>query len=174
MENARLLGLNVPMIWCLLMLTFVCVFVPCQVNYVPQMPTGVYSGTGCYSDTMYILNLGSLTWSNVTAQANAPSIRAYHTMTFDERTGVLVVVGGYYKNADNFRFWYNDVHVFSTATLSWLPTVQFGIPMPISYFHSALVVGASTYIFGGCTNQDFYNSLYVTNRAILAKKNEDK
>ena len=65
-------------------------------------------------------------WEKITAP-NGPSPRAGHRMVAAKKK--LVIFGGFYDNNQSYKY-FNDVHIFSMESYSWLKIDVSGIIVP--------------------------------------------
>lgn len=73
---------------------------------------------------LWVYRLASKQWDKINA-TGGPSARSGHRMVVDKKK--IVVFGGFYDNNQVYHY-YNDVHVFSLESYTWLTIDVSGVP----------------------------------------------
>ena len=96
-------------------------------------------------------------WHEVEASGIVPNAREGHTMVAVE--DFLVLFGGCYLDKKCF----NDVHLYVPTTRRWLKPYVEGIPPAEREGHTATLVGAVMYIFGGSSQLGYLRDVASLN-----------
>ncbi|XP_042334721.1 rab9 effector protein with kelch motifs [Sceloporus undulatus] len=104
-----------------------------------------------------VLNLQSETWEKPEVTGTPPSPRTYHTSTaaIGDR---LYVFGGGDKGVDPVQD--QQLHIFDSATLTWLQPEVRGQPPSPRHGHAVVAVENRLFIHGGLAGDTFYNDLF--------------
>ncbi|KAG7211505.1 hypothetical protein KM043_010774 [Ampulex compressa] len=73
---------------------------------------------------LWVYRIGEKKWEKILA-AGGPSARSGHRMTHIKKH--LIVFGGFHDNLRDYKY-YNDIHMFSLETYTWLKLEVSGIP----------------------------------------------
>ena len=125
-------------------------------------------GDSCFVDSMWILEMRNMTWTEVTraaaspsSAANWPSRRAYNVLVAHVDSGLIIVQGGWYLDLTGVAFYYNDVFAFDVFTREWIPVKVQGVPPQLAWSANADVLDDDVYLSGGCLNANYWSQLVV-------------
>lgn len=101
-----------------------------------------------YKD-LWCYRLNNKTWEKVNAP-NGPTARSGHRMVASKKK--LIVFGGFHDNNHAYKY-FNDVHVFSLESYTWLKVDISGaiLPPPRSGCCIAANTDGKIYVWGGYT-----------------------
>ncbi|XP_053138415.1 rab9 effector protein with kelch motifs [Hemicordylus capensis] len=104
-----------------------------------------------------VLDLETGSWKSPKVTGTPPSPRTYHTSSaaIGDR---LYVFGGGEKGADPVQD--QQLHVFDSATLTWLQPEVLGNPPTPRHGHAVVAVENRLFIHGGLAGDTFYNDLF--------------
>lgn len=107
------------------------------------------------SDELWVLDLTTLEWEQLTTSGQGPSPRSAHTAIAYRNRYILVFGGGSVATC------FDDVWLLDTQTMEWtLPEIEGQVPPPRAG-HAAAVLGSSMFVVGGGNNSrgcaDMYN-----------------
>lgn len=93
------------------------------------------------------MRLATKKWEKINAP-NGPSPRSGHRMVASKKN--LIIFGGFYDNNHSYQY-YNDVHVFSLESYSWLKIEVTGVicPPPRSGCCMAAAQDGKIFVWGG-------------------------
>ncbi|XP_054735460.1 kelch domain-containing protein 4 [Anastrepha obliqua] len=99
-----------------------------------------------YKD-LWVMSIKSRTWEKINAP-NGPSARSGHRMVVNKKR--LFIFGGFHDNNQSYRY-FNDVHIFSLESYTWLKVDVSGaiIPAPRSGCCIAACPDGKLLIWGG-------------------------
>ncbi|OQR84778.1 hypothetical protein ACHHYP_12827 [Achlya hypogyna] len=98
-------------------------------------------------DTSAPESAGRLTWSTPPMDGFPPSPRGGHTMLLAGQQ--LVLFGGHYFGGESGFVYLNEVWVLDLETSAWCQVKCEGKPPAPRYNHTATLVGAKMFVFGG-------------------------
>ncbi|XP_019645527.1 PREDICTED: actin-fragmin kinase-like isoform X1 [Branchiostoma belcheri] len=118
---------------------------------------GIYKGNA--TNTMYMLNTATLTWTPLRTSGGKPSPRCDHSSC---AVGDKIYVFG---GCAGDNVWLNDLHIFDTATLTWTSPMIKGEAPPARGCHTFVSHhDKDIYVFGGSNDSNIenmsFNDLY--------------
>ena len=118
---------------------------------------GGYNGNAFFGD-IHVFDLATSEWSSPPARGKPPSPRHSHAAVVIADQYILIV-GGVGSNGAN----YDSVHIFDTATLSWIEPFVGGAPLPQRHGHSLFYLPElkQIYSFGGYDFTHLYDCFAI-------------
>lgn len=97
------------------------------------------------------MSLKTRSWEKITT-SNGPSARSGHRMVVSKKK--LFIFGGFYDNNQSYNY-FNDVHIFSLESYTWLQVYIEGaiIPPPRSGCCMASAPNGSILVWGGYSKE---------------------
>lgn len=101
-------------------------------------------------------NTTKFTWVEIPGiSGDLPKSTKGHSMVVSDTT--LVVFGG--RDLDDK--YYNDVHFFDFEEKSWTKVSPLGVLPTPRASHSAVLLGSTMWIFGGASDEGYFNDLFA-------------